>query len=343
VNIALPGRAVFLDPDAGAMDSRLRARLTRGEFFALALAFSTLGLFLWLDASLDYIPFDYNVYMQTAHGNLLQYYYADWILPLFWLWAKFPPLLGFTLWSVVNILSLFLAARVFGGRTALTLLTFQFFYSLFLGQINGLLVGGVALGWWGMTHKKWHLAGLGFWLASTKFQIGLPFGLLLWLTAAVDWRSRLRVLFLPFLLSLASFLFYPDWPFHLIERIHTYAPFDWGSISLWPTLGLTALLFLLPPLFLPMERSRRFLALAAFVPLALPYFQSADLLALFVLPVGWVPLILGNLGFLFFIYQFSVLRLLWFIPLLIYLSVLFPPARAAINSIRGKDRSPRMP
>ncbi len=333
--------ALLLDPDAGAMDARLRRRPTRWEAFALALAFGTLGLFLWLDNSLGYIPFDYNVYIKTAHGDLLQFYYPDWILPLFWLWAKLPPLVGFGLWSAVNILCLFFAARVFGGRAALTLLTFQFFYSLFLGQINGLLAGGLALGWWGMAHKKWGLAGFGFWLAATKVQIGLPFGLLLWLAAETDWRNRLRILVLPCLLTLASFVLYPDWPFHLVERIQAFAPYDWGSISLWRTIGPAALLFLLPPLFLPLEKGRRFLALAAAIPLALPYFQSADLLVLFVLPVGWFPLMLGNLGFLFFIYQFSVLRLLWIIPLVIYLSMLLPSAWAWIKSVRAKGLSHR--
>ncbi len=311
------------------MDARLQRRPTRWEFFALALAFGVLGLMLWLDNSLDYLPFDYSVYIKTAHGDMLQYYYPDWILPLFWVWAKFPPLIGYALWSAVNLTSIFLAARIFGGRAALALLNFQFFYSLFLGQINGLLIGGLALGWWAMAHKRWALAGFGFWLAATKFQIGLPFGLLLWLAADVDWRSRLRVLLLPALLTLISFVLYPDWPYHLIERIHAYAPYDWGSISLWRFLGPAALLFLLPPLVLRLDKKQRFLALAAAIPLALPYYQSADLLVLYALPVGWLPLLLGNLGFLFFIYQFAVLRLLWIVPLAIYLPVM-------LNGMRGR-------
>jgi hypothetical protein len=308
------------------MDARLRRRPNRAEAFALAFAFGVLALFLWLDHRLGYIPFDYNVYIKTAHGDLLQYYYADWILPLFWLWAKLPSLVGFGLWSALNIFCLFLAARVFGGRASLVLLNFQFFYCLFLGQITGLLVGGLALGWWAMAHKKWHLAGLGFWLAATKFQIGLPLGLLLWLASGIGWRDRLRVLLLPSLLTLATFLVFPDWPVHLLERIHAVAPYDWGSISLWRALGPAALIFFLPPLCLPMQRERRLLALAAAIPLALPYFQSADLLVLYVLPVGWFPVILGNLGFLFFVYEFSILRLLWIIPLIIYLSALIPSA-----------------
>ncbi len=103
----------FPVPDAAAMDARLRGRSTRWEFFALALAFGSLGLFLWLDNSLRYIPFDYYVYIETARGNLRQFYYPDWILPLFWLLAQLPPLVGFGLWSALNIFCLFFAARLF--------------------------------------------------------------------------------------------------------------------------------------------------------------------------------------------------------------------------------------
>ncbi|MEW6093733.1 MAG: hypothetical protein AB1531_07195, partial [Chloroflexota bacterium] len=61
-----------------------------------------------------------------------------------------------------------------------------------------------------------------------------------------------------------------------------------------------------------------------------------DLLVLFVFPVGWVPLVLGNLGFLFFVYQFAVLRLLWIVPLVVYISFLFPSVREWIGRRRAR-------
>jgi hypothetical protein len=48
------------------------------------------------------------------------------------------------------------------------------------------------------------------------------------------------------------------------------------------------------------------------------------LLALFVLPVGWLPVLLGNLGFLFFKFQFDALQFLGLIPLLIYAALILP-------------------
>ena len=321
------------------MDARLRARPSRGELLILAFLGAALAIFIWLDTHVGFIPFDYSIYINTSHGDLLQYYYADWLLPLFWLWSKLPLFVGYVLWSILNVLCIFLAARVFGGRASLALLTFQLFYGLFLGQITGLLVGGLALGWWGLAHRRWYLAGFGFWLASTKFQIGLPFGLLMWLFAEISWRDRLRVLILPAILSLASLVVFPNWPAHLFERIQDYAPYDWASIGLWAWIGPYALLFFLPLFVLPMEKSRRFLALAAAIPLVLPYFQQADLLVLYVLPVGWLPVMLGNLGFLFFRYDFAVLRLLWVIPLVIYLACVLPALVALLSKRRETKKA----
>jgi hypothetical protein len=317
-------RSAGFSLDAALMDSRLRARLSRGELFALALALGAIGLSIWVYRSLGYSPFDYNVYMLTAEHDQLQYYYAPWLTPLFWLWAKFPYWWGYALWGAVNIAGLFFAARVFGGSAALTLLSFQFFYCLFLGQINGLLLGMLALSGWALAHRRWDLAGLGFFIAGAKFQTCIPLGLLIWLAADIRGRDRLRALAVPAGLTLLSLLVWPSWPADLLERIRTYPPYNWGSISLWQYAGAAALLLLLPPLLFPLEKNRRFLALAAAIPLALPYFQQADLPVLFVLPVGWVPVLLGELGILFFKYQFAVLRLLWIVPLSVYLVILLP-------------------
>lgn len=310
------------------MRDRLRRRPTRAEALALALNLAALAIFLWLDIRLDYRPFDYNVYIQTAQGNLRQFYYADWSRPFFWLWAKIPFYWGFAIWSLLNIASLFWAARVLGGRASLALLTFQVFYGLFLGQIVGLLVGALALGWWALAHRRWNLAGLAFWIASTKFQIGLPYGLLLLLAAEIGWRERLRVLVLPTMLTLASLIIFPAWPLSLWARIQACAPYDWGSISLWRWLGAWALLMALPLLFLPCSRLQRFLGWAAAIPLMAPYFQQADLPVLYVLPIGWLPWLFGNLGFLFFRYYFDALSRLWVVPLSLYLAVVASAIRA---------------
>jgi hypothetical protein len=77
------------------------------------------------------------------------------------------------------------------------------------------------------------------------------------------------------------------------------------------------LLFWLPPVLLSLSRARRFMALAAASALGLPYFQQTDLLFLFTLPVGW-PVLLGNLGYFFAVYQWLALQALAIVPLVIY-------------------------
>jgi len=329
-----------LETSSSVMDARLWARLTRVEFFVLAFSFSLTGFFAWIHSQVSFPPYDYAIYIRAAQGDFLQFYYAEWSLPLFWILAKLPFTAGYLVWTGLNIVCIFLAGRVFGGKTALVLLTFQTFYVLFLGQVTGILVGGLALGWWGMAHRRWGVAGLGLLLAATKFQVGLTFGLLLWLGAEIAWRDRLRVLFIPAAGMILSLLIHPSWPYDLYQRIQDYPPFDWASISLWQYLGVSALLFILPPLVLPLSRRARLLCLAAACTFALPYFQQADLLVLFILPVGWLPILLGNLGFLFFEYQFNALCMLWGIPLIIYLSVILPVAYQMMRNIWNSRRMP---
>jgi hypothetical protein len=325
--------ALFPDGDAGMMDARLRRWLTWWEFLALVLAFGFLGLFLWRYPETGH---DYRIYIGAVHDDE-GFYYAEWIKPVFWLLDKLPEQVGYALWSVVAILCLFFAARVFGGSAPLALLCLEFLGSMSFGQIDSFVMGALALGWWGMAHKKYSAAGFGFWLAATKFQIGLSFGVLFWLAAETDWPGRIRVLVLPCLLTMASLVLYPGWPFHLIERIQADPPIDWLSISLWRFIGPAALLFSLPPIILPLEKRHRFLALAAAATFAVPYFTLGGLVALFVLPVGWLPIMLGNLGILLAIFQFLGLPVFSFLspflsPLVIYLhcfSPLFPALRRA--------------
>ncbi len=306
------------------IDSRLRARLTLWELFSLGFAFCMIGIFVWVHYHSGSVPFDYSVYIKTAHGDLVEYYYADWALPLFWPLAKLPFLVGYFIWGIAGVLCVFFAARVFGGNVALVLLAYQMLYVLFFGQIAGILVGGLALAWWAMAQRRWNVAGVGFLIACIKFQIGMTFGLLLWLAADITWRQRLRVLLLPTVIVIMSLVIYPLWPLNLLARIQYYPPNELGSISFWRWFGPIALLFWIPPLLLSLPPKNRLLALAATWTLTLPYFQQTDLLSLFVLPVGWLPVLLGNLGYLYFKYQSGVFQLLVIVPLLIYASIIAP-------------------
>lgn len=86
--------------------------------------------------------------------------------PFFWLWAKLPPTRGYLMWNAAKIACVFLAARTFGGNTVLAVLSYRMFYALFLGQITGILVGGLALAWWALAHRRWQIARLALLVAS---------------------------------------------------------------------------------------------------------------------------------------------------------------------------------
>ena len=69
--------------DSQSMNSRLRQRLSRAEFFALGVAFGAVGVFLWLSPTLSFTFFDFKIYLNTAHGDFNGYYYGYWVLPIF--------------------------------------------------------------------------------------------------------------------------------------------------------------------------------------------------------------------------------------------------------------------
>jgi hypothetical protein len=81
-----------------------------------------------------------------------------------------------------------------------------------------------------------------------------------------------------------------------------------------------------------MDWRQRFLAASAACALGLPYFQQADLVNLLVFPIGWLPL-LGNLGFLYYWFQWDALKILTLVPLVIYLVIVVP---AGVQMIRNR-------
>jgi hypothetical protein len=306
------------------LDSRLRQRLTLAEFFALALNLALLGIFVSIRAAGQY-PYDFATYLMAGRSDFSLFYYAYWFVPVFSLLAWIPGPADYLVWGAVSIAAVFFAARVFGGRVALTLLTYQMFYTLFYGQFMGVLAGGLALLWWGMAHRRWSLAGLGMLVAVTKFHTGALMSLFLWLLADVPWRERWRVLPVPVLGATLSLWLYPGWPLLLLEAVQSAPPESSGSLALWRWIGPAALLLWLPPLLLPFSREKRLILLVATTALAIPYFQQTDLLALFMLPTGWLPL-LGNVGFLYLNYGRQLLPWLAVIPLAVYLWLVLPAA-----------------
>jgi hypothetical protein len=329
-----------LTTDAQTIERRLRARVSLWELFSLALALGLLAGFVWTHSSLNILPNDFYVYLRTVSGDFQNYYYAYWILPIFSLLAQIPPLAAYAVWAMINILCVFFATRTFGGRVPPALLSFQMLYMVVVGQIMGIIMGGLALFWWGLHRRSWALAGLGLAVACTKFHIGIVVGAVLLLTVEISWRDRLRVLIVPAIVLAISLVVYPLWPLDLLSTIKTTPANDWGSITLWRWIGPYALLLWLPPILLPLSRPQRMVALTATLALAIPYFQQTDLIALFVLPIGWVYPLLGNLGYLFFAVYWEGLQLLAVVPLLVYASIIVPASCRWLTSLRRRAATP---
>lgn len=325
LNRAVSGRYVNppfeLAPEK--INQRLRARLTRLEFFVLGLSAGMLLVFAYLDISADIGAFpDYRTFIKTADGiygsETGGYFYAHWFIPVFEVLNILPLHLGYIVWGFMNILGVWYAARVFGGNGALALVSYQMLYVLFYGNIAGVIAGALAFMWWALHSKRWELAGLGWVIAATKFQLGVPLGLTLLLIADISWFARLRVLAIPLLVTLVSLIVYPNWPLTLYETTLAVPPDIRGSISLWQWFGALTLILWIPPLVLRLSPGRRLPAITAVLALAIPYFQQTDLLALYVLPIGLLPL-LGNIGYLFTAFQWLGLKPLVIIPLMLYI------------------------
>lgn len=300
------------------IDERLKKKVTRLEFLAISFSVCILAGFVLINPK--YLHYDLGNFLNAANGDYSHYYYAYWFVPILKLFAQLPILPSYFMWSLISIFSVFFATRLFEGRPVIALISYQMCYTLFQGQITGWIIGALAVLWWGIAHKKWTIAGIGLLISSTKFQSGMLFAIILLLLADITWKERLRVLSLPFALSIISLAIFPKWPLQLLAVIQQNPPNDLGSLAPWKWIGPTALLFWIPPLLLPIPREERIIALVATTALGLPYFQQSDLLTIFIFPIGWLPLA-GNLGFLASIFGNSMFHILIFIPLTIYLII----------------------
>lgn len=311
------------------MDARLKARPNRWELLGLAAAFGVLGIFLWLYEPGYIYPSDLALYLggRSEPG----FFYGYWLLPVLDALRLLPFQWAYFIWGALSILSVFFAARVFGGKPALVLLSYQLFSTLFYGQISGILAGGLGLLWWGLAHRRWGAAGLGFIIALTKYQVGLPFGLLMIWYAGISWKEFAKLCFVPALVGLASLALYPGWVFEVLNKMQGF-PYVHLGITLWYFIGAWSLFFWVPPLLLPMDKPQRFLALFTAATFAMPYFLHIDLLTLFALPIGWMPL-LGQVGWLFPLFEKDVIRLIVLVPLIIYLWVVISAGATLVKRL----------
>ncbi len=287
------------------------------DALAIGVALGVIVVFAFLPSAGVDLRFSY---LPVAHGDLEDFYNPYWLRPLFEALAWLPFSLAYGLLSLGSLVALVVATRVFQGRLIHVLLTYPFFFLLFYGQIDALVVLGLALSWWALERDRPWWIGVGFALAALKPQISLAALILLWWWLSPS--ARLKSLAVPLGVVLASVLRYgwwfPGWWHHLF-----HGPlYRHGSITLWEVVGPWALLLWLPVFFVRLPRVKKLLLVLTVSALTMPYYQQHSLVMLQVFPIGWISW-WSNVGFLFFYFRWGILRWIVLLPLVVYLRCLW--------------------
>jgi len=321
---------ITLDPRI--LNQRIQKKPTRLEFMAFSMAFIIIIAFNVPDLFM-FEPLDLHDYLRGARGDLSAFYYCYWFLPFLSFLDKLPGALGLSVMSFLGLISVVAAGRIFSGNATLPLLSYPLFYCLAFGQFLPIVLGGLALMWWCLAHKRWILAGLGLTIAITKPHTGIIFGGLLFLLAGVPWKQWWKVLLIPAVVSAISLCIYPGWPLQILQAIKTHPPDAGASVSLWRFWSVYPLLLALPVIMFPLQKRVRILSLFLITPLILPYFQQQDILVLMVLPFG--PLLaLLNAGILFPVSNWEFVTLAIDCALiLLFVNLLLPELRLQLNKI----------
>jgi hypothetical protein len=172
----------------------------------------------------------------------LQFFYAPWALlitvPLSWL----PNQVAQAVLNACSLLGIWGATQVL-GRPSSPLGTVPALVNpytasvLLLGQWDALVLAGVGLGWYAAVQRRPWLLGVGLVLAATKpTNVWLPLLLVLvWLARHWPWSQAARVLVLPLLALLGSFLAAGwDWPLRYIAYVRSTPPLGF-NVALWQT------------------------------------------------------------------------------------------------------------
>ncbi len=161
---------------------------------------------------------------------------------LFILWPLLPltPAGGLFVWRALNLVGFGVALRVFGEQSPawariLAVVTVHAFTLLVVGNMDGLILLGVALSWFAAQTRRPGLMGLGLWILSLKPHNILLFGLMtlviLWRWA---WPERLRAS-APLALSVVAsfFIFGWDWPARYFANMQVVPPWPFIITTVW--------------------------------------------------------------------------------------------------------------
>ncbi len=229
------------------------------------------------------------------HGDLMAFrnsitslkhpYWARWFFALL---SWMPEKAAFWVLGALNVSGLALAVREFRGRYWITFTSFAFFWILAYGQIDGLVIGGIALASKGARAKNPWMLGSGLTIASMKPQLSLFLGLYLWRRAEdIRWRS----LWIPLSVLLLSILewgwWIPEWMSRIRDASHLIRLSR--NLSWFPQLGIwvTAVWLLVLWKWKDLPMARKIISISISTILTVPYFPLPSVLLLLVQPVPW--------------------------------------------------------
>lgn len=181
---------------------------------------------------------------QLYDSNAAQFFYAPWSLILLAPLSFLPDWLGQAFLNLISFMGaawgVWMLARPISTRAlALALTTPSTAVMLILGQWDGLIVGGFALAWFSVMHRRPWLLGLALIVITTK-PTNAVFGLLVILYAVRHWPLRTLAITLvaPSLVFAGAFLACGgDWPLRYVRYIQSTPPRGY-NVSLSHLIGV---------------------------------------------------------------------------------------------------------
>ncbi|MBI3244775.1 MAG: DUF2029 domain-containing protein [Chloroflexi bacterium] len=203
---------------------------------------------------------------------------------------------SYIVFTALMLTSLYASARMLGGSPIWLVLSYPGIWMLAFGQLEPLVVLGIAFGWYAIRSKQYIWLTLAYVLLAIKPQIGLV-PALLYFVWTPDWKTRLRTSWLTALVIGWTFINWGLWPMEFLPRIATQ---DNGlsitvGVSLWPIIGPFALALFIPALSGRIDRRLRLLILLAANALASPYSPAYSLLSLLAFPLPWWGYVVASL------------------------------------------------
>lgn len=279
-----------------------------------------LGVLIGLVSVTMMLPGGYDgwlYYFQTWHERTTAPAWVHLFLSPITLLPNYPAPWRWTALALSTALTARLAVMTFGGRWIWVIGCVPFLWTIWLGQIEFIAIGGVMLGWWVIgyqIHPLW--MGVAALALITKVQVG--WGILalfgFWMLFEKRWRDIAWALITAISILIITLIVYPNWIPLWFDSLRRLSPSGrYFDSSIFP-LGLLAWSVALMPI--AMTRLRRLRLFACATLLGSPYFANYHCLTVMSIsshPVYWAASWLTFIPMLVADNQ----RLAWIIPLCI--------------------------